>query len=119
MYWGTGLGGASTIEESYRLLYVGGGRVRPIKSVRKLKEPNAMGLSWEHDAVAEEGTSYVVQASTDEGETWFTVGVGLKTPEFRFDAKQFPGAKRIHIRILATNGFAQTVVQSEVFEVPR
>ena len=96
-----------------------GGRVRPIKSVRKLKEPNAMGLSWEHDAVAEEGTSYAVQASTDEGETWFTVGVGLKTPEFRFDAKQFPGAKRIHIRILATNGFAQTVVQSEVFEVPR
>src|SRR5690242_21782648 len=29
VYWGTGLGGAATIEESYRLLYLGNGRVRP------------------------------------------------------------------------------------------
>lgn len=29
VYWGTGLGGATTIEESYRQVYVGNGRVRP------------------------------------------------------------------------------------------
>jgi len=96
----------------------GGRTVQPIRNVRKLAEPHVMGLSWEHEAVAEEGTSYAVQASTDEGQTWFTVAVGLKTPEFKFDAKQFPGARKVHIRVLATNGFTQTVVQSEVFEMP-
>jgi 3-oxoacyl-[acyl-carrier-protein] synthase II len=29
VYWGTGLGGATSIEESYRQLYGGNGRVRP------------------------------------------------------------------------------------------
>lgn len=29
LYWGTGLGGATSIEESYRNLYAGNGRVRP------------------------------------------------------------------------------------------
>jgi 3-oxoacyl-[acyl-carrier-protein] synthase II len=33
VYWGTGLGGATSIEECYRLLYVGGGRVRPTSVV--------------------------------------------------------------------------------------
>ena len=98
--------------------FQGGGTVKQIKSVKKLAEPHAMGLSWEHEAVAESGTSYAVQASTDEGQTWFTVAVGLKTPEFKFDSKQFPGAKRIQIRILATNGFTETVQKTEVFDLP-
>ena len=29
VYWGTGLGGAMTIEESYRLFYLSNGRARP------------------------------------------------------------------------------------------
>src|SRR5437763_11155133 len=29
VYWGTGLGGAATIEESYRNFFAGDGRVRP------------------------------------------------------------------------------------------
>jgi 3-oxoacyl-[acyl-carrier-protein] synthase II len=33
VYWGTGLGGAATIEESYRLLHLGNGRVRPTSVV--------------------------------------------------------------------------------------
>src|SRR5690348_8757896 len=33
VYWGTGLGGASSIEESYRMFFVGGGRVRPTSVV--------------------------------------------------------------------------------------
>jgi hypothetical protein len=95
----------------------GEGSVRRIKSVRKLAEPSALGLSWEHEAAAEEGTSYAIQASTDEGATWFTVAVGLKTPEFKFDAKQFPGVKSVHIRVLTTNGFSQTVEEGEVFDL--
>jgi 3-oxoacyl-[acyl-carrier-protein] synthase II len=33
VYWGTGLGGATSIEESYRQLYAGNGRVRPASVV--------------------------------------------------------------------------------------
>jgi hypothetical protein len=90
---------------------------QPIQNVLKSEGPAFMGLSWEGGAVAGEGMSYAVQASTDEAHTWFTVAVGLKTPQFAFDPKQFPGARKIHIRILATNGFTQTVAPSEVFEV--
>ncbi len=95
-----------------------GGPAQPIRDVRRSEGPTAMGLSWEIDAAAGEGMSYSVQASTDEGQTWFTLAVGLKTARFTFDPKQFPGTRRIHIRILATNGFTQTVAPSEVFEVP-
>ena len=45
VYWGTGLGGASTIEESYRLLYVGGGRVRPSSVVLGMNNAAAGNIS--------------------------------------------------------------------------
>lgn len=95
-----------------------GSSPQPTQNLRKLEDPNVMGLSWGDDATAGEGVSYAVQASTDEGQTWFTLAVGLETPQFTFDPKEFPGAQRIHIRILTTNGFTQTVSASEVFEVP-
>ena len=43
--WGTGLGGASTIEESYRLLYIGGGRVRPSSVVLGMSNAAAGQIS--------------------------------------------------------------------------
>jgi 3-oxoacyl-[acyl-carrier-protein] synthase II len=48
VYWGTGLGGASTIEESYRLLYVGGGRVRPSSVVLGMSNAAAGQISIAH-----------------------------------------------------------------------
>lgn len=45
VYWGTGLGGATTIEESYRLLYVGGGRVRPSSVVLGMSNAAAGQIS--------------------------------------------------------------------------
>lgn len=99
--------------------FQGGEAVNEIKSVKKLTEPHALGLAWEHDLEADtRGTTYTVQASTDEGRNWFTVAVGLMTPEFRFDPKQFPGAKKVYIRILATNGFTETVAKAEEFDLP-
>jgi 3-oxoacyl-[acyl-carrier-protein] synthase II len=41
VYWGTGLGGATSIEESYRQLYAGSGRVRPTSVVLAMN--NAAG----------------------------------------------------------------------------
>ena len=45
VYWGTGLGGASTIEESYRLLHLGGGRVRPTSVVLGMNNAAAGNIS--------------------------------------------------------------------------
>lgn len=45
VYWGTGLGGASSIEESYRLLHLGGGRVRPTSVVLGMNNAAAGNIS--------------------------------------------------------------------------
>ena len=45
VYWGTGLGGAGTIEESYRLLYLGNGRVRPSSVVLGMNNAAAGQIS--------------------------------------------------------------------------
>lgn len=45
VYWGTGLGGAATIEESYRLLYLGNGRVRPTSVVLGMNNAAAGQIS--------------------------------------------------------------------------
>jgi len=45
VYWGTGLGGATTIEESYRMLHLGGGRVRPASVVLGMNNAAAGNIS--------------------------------------------------------------------------
>lgn len=45
VYWGTGLGGAATIEESYRMLHLGGGRVRPASVVLGMNNAAAGNIS--------------------------------------------------------------------------
>ena len=49
VYWGTGLGGAQTIEESYRLLHLGGGRVRPTSVVLGMNNAAAGNISIAHE----------------------------------------------------------------------
>ena len=95
-----------------------GRAVREIRNVQKLVEPGALGVVWEHDIEPDDtGMTYVVQASTDEGKTWFTLAVGLRKPEFKFDPKQFPDAKKVYIRIMATNGFTETIASAEEFDL--
>lgn len=48
VYWGTGLGGANTIEESYRQLYKGSGRVRPTTVVLGMNNAAAGNISIAH-----------------------------------------------------------------------
>jgi 3-oxoacyl-(acyl-carrier-protein) synthase len=45
VYWGTGLGGAMTIEESYRLYYLEGGRMRPASVVTGMSNAAAGNVS--------------------------------------------------------------------------
>jgi len=48
VYWGTGLGGATSIEEAYRLLHLGGGRVRPSSVVLGMNNGAAGNVSIAH-----------------------------------------------------------------------
>lgn len=48
VYWGTGLGGATSIEESYRTLYAGKGRVRPTTVVLGMSNAAAGQISIAH-----------------------------------------------------------------------
>ena len=45
VYWGTGLGGATSIEQCYHMLYVGGGRVRPTSVVLGMNNAAAGQIS--------------------------------------------------------------------------
>lgn len=48
VYWGTGLGGATAIEDSYRLLYMENGRVRPTTVVMGMSNAAAGHISIEY-----------------------------------------------------------------------
>jgi hypothetical protein len=48
---------------------------------------------------------YTVQVSTDGGESWRTIGVGLVTPEVTIDPQLLAGKDMIQVRVTATNGF--------------
>jgi 3-oxoacyl-(acyl-carrier-protein) synthase len=45
VYWGTGSGGATSVEESYRQLYIGNGRVRPTSVVLAMSNAAAGQIS--------------------------------------------------------------------------
>ena len=54
----------------------------------------------------------------------FAIGVPLllgvtlfKRLRFDFDPKDFPGAKQVQVRVIATDGFTRQVVSSEVFAI--
>jgi hypothetical protein len=48
---------------------------------------------------------YTVQVSTDEGATWQTIVVGADTPEYDIRRRDFPNARRLRARVIATDGF--------------
>ncbi|MFO0941759.1 MAG: hypothetical protein U0930_13465 [Pirellulales bacterium] len=96
-----------------------GGTPKPIPKISTASAADAMSMSWEGEAeLQDSGLSYVVQASTDDGASWFTVAVGLKTPKFTCTAKDFPGAKKVQLRLLSTNGLTQTVAAIQTLDIP-
>ena len=60
-----------------------------------------------------EGISYTVQARTAGDSRWETFAVGRETPDVEVNVNQFPGAARVEVRVLATNGFDDGVVAAE------
>lgn len=66
---------------------------------------------------ASSNISYNVQVSDDGGNTWQTVAVGRKTPDATIDRTQFPDASHIIVRVIATNGFDNSVATTDALPV--
>ena len=89
-----------------------------VRSLRRLgAEEGNDALAWEGTAETSENITYTVQASTDEGRSWITLAVGLKTPAYTLDRRNFEGATQVQVRVIATNGFTQSVVTNEPFQL--
>ena len=74
-----------------------------------------MQLSWQPGPTADAKQTYTIQASTDSGQTWYTLGVGLTEPSIQIQKGQFEAGREVRLRVLATDGFTQLVVSSEKF----
>jgi len=87
--------------------------LRAVQQVRSAdQEP---GLAFNFEQRLEANQSYSVQVSTDNGQTWQTIGVGLKEPSYTLDTSQFGKNKEIQIRVTATDGFSSQIVSTETF----
>lgn len=59
---------------------------------------------WEAGDVDGDALRYGVQYSSDDGQTWHTVGFDLQQSELEFRAAEFPGGSACRIRVMATDG---------------
>jgi hypothetical protein len=84
-------------------------------SSRVKVEKAAVHLSWQPGPTVDAKHTYAIQASTDGGQTWYTLGVGLTEPSTQIQKGQFEAGREVRLRILATDGFTQSVVASEKF----
>ena len=57
------------------------------------------------------GAVYSVQVSTDDGETWQTVGFGLRDPQVAIDHNLLGDAEKIKVRITSIDGFRSATVE--------
>jgi hypothetical protein len=89
--------------------------VRAIQPIATEGQQLRVGL--EFDREMEEGHTYAVQISSDNGQTWQTVGVGLKEKTFTIDRSQFREGQAIQVRIITSNGTSTCVVTSEPFRI--
>jgi hypothetical protein len=109
---------ASAIE-----LYVHGKRVdtkRPSSSapiVRDVRvhsyDAEGLLLDWDEGTPRKGGHRYNVLMSEDNGRTWHTVAVGVRSRQFRIHPQNLPKDRRVLFRVEATDGFrsAKTVVE--------
>jgi hypothetical protein len=74
-----------------------------------------IGIAAMVDKVGVDHQTYSVRVSTDDGQTWQTIAVGLKEPSFTIDRSQFPEGQQVQVRIIATDGLTSSVVATEAF----
>jgi hypothetical protein len=87
-----------------------------VHSLRRMgAERGNFAVAWE--GTVETSVTYTVQASTDEGRSWFTLAVGLTTPAYTIDRSHLEGARQVQVRVIATNGFTQSIVTDEPYQL--
>ncbi len=77
--------------------------------------PGHVALAWDVHHAPASTVSYSVQVSTNEGRTWQTVAVRQPTPTAEINLEQFRPAKKVHVRVIASDGFnTQMTSQQEI-----
>ncbi len=74
-------------------------------------------ISWTAGDADNNPLGYMVQYSADGGQTWMIVAANLQEPFFTFDGDYLPGSARGVIRVIATDGFNNTQVDSNQITV--
>ena len=69
-------------------------------------------ITWSASDADHNPLSYMVQYSADGGKTWMMLAANLKDPSFTFDGDYLPGSDHGVIRVIASDGFNTTQVDS-------
>jgi hypothetical protein len=92
-----------------------GGPPPAVRAVRAVPAgPGELRLAADVSEPPADGQTFAVQISTDHGQTWQTLGVGLKEPSIAVDRSQFTPGQEFLVRMIATNGLTSSVVTSEM-----
>lgn len=65
------------------------------------------------NASPEPGVSYTVMVKREGEPHWQAIAVGKNRPDFELDRNQFPGAKKVRVKVLRNTGFEQDVVSED------
>jgi hypothetical protein len=74
-------------------------------------------ITWTASDADRNPLSYMLQYSADEGKTWVMLAANLQDTSFTFDGDYLPGSDHGVIRVLATDGFNTTQVDSNQVKV--
>ena len=72
--------------------------------------PHHLALSSAVAVAPTPGVTYVVQAKAENSDQWQTLAVGLPTPSAEVNVNQFPGAAKVDVRVLRSDGFSEAEV---------
>ena len=69
-------------------------------------------ITWQASDADNDPLSFMVQYSPDKGQTWNILAANLQDPSFTFDGDYLPGSEHGMIRVVASDGFNSTQVDS-------
>jgi hypothetical protein len=72
-------------------------------------------LDWGAAGLAPEGLSYDVQVSTNAGQSWQTLAIGLKQPSATVDLSGYEG--KVQLRVIANSGFSSNVIDTRTVDI--
>ena len=66
-----------------------------------------------------EGVTYTVQVRPEGSQAWQTIAVGRTTSQTEIDRNQFPGSRRLDVRVIQTTGFDESVIAEQKFDIEK